>query len=178
MSKTIKASIKQAVGECLAGMLYSEVSKEARRKIEQAIDRAAVPMVGTWRDMASAPKDGTMLRLLVNPDQDEFTAFDDSLTPYETIGSNNFADTQENRWEFVGWDWSQDCFITGRGEVIGWMPFEAASPSRLNRLLDIIARCEEHVIESELSFKEELLSEIRAALSPDTTPQHDQEDGR
>jgi hypothetical protein len=61
-----------------------------------------------------------MLRLLVNPDQDEFTAFDDSLTPYETIGFNNLENTQEDRWEFAGWDWSQDCFITGRGEVIGW----------------------------------------------------------
>jgi len=38
----IAASIKQAVGECLAGMLYGEVSEDARRKIEKAID-GAVP---------------------------------------------------------------------------------------------------------------------------------------
>jgi len=126
----IAASIKQAVGECLAGMLYSDVSKDARRKIEKAIDLASAPAPG-WLDMASAPKDGTMLRLLVNPDQDEFTAFDDSLTPYETIGSNSLADTGEDRWEFAGWDWQQDCFITGRGEVIGWSPFKAAEASQI-----------------------------------------------
>lgn len=32
--------IKAAIGECLAGMLYSEVSKEARGKIEKAVDAA------------------------------------------------------------------------------------------------------------------------------------------
>lgn len=83
-----------------------------------------------WSDMAFAPKDGTMVRLLVNPDPEEFTAFDDNLTPFETIGFNNLENTEEDRWEFAGWDWSQDCFITGRGEVIGWTTFGCTpSPS-------------------------------------------------
>ena len=85
-----------------------------------AVVQEAVPAIPDWRDMKDAPKDGTLLRLLVNPDPEEFTAFDDSLTPFETIGFNNFSNTEEDRWEFAGWDWSQDCFITGRGEVIGW----------------------------------------------------------
>jgi hypothetical protein len=69
-----------------------------------------------------------MLRLLVVPDGEEFTPFDDSLNPFETIGFNNLADTKEDRWEFAGWDWSQDCFTTGRGEAIGWSPFTASRP--------------------------------------------------
>lgn len=81
-----------------------------------------------WQKMESAPKDGTMLRLLINPDRDEFTAFDDSLTPFETIGFNNLENTEEDRWEFAGWDWSQDCFITGRGEVIGWAEMPETGP--------------------------------------------------
>jgi len=86
-------------------------------------DLRAALTAPAWNDMATAPKDGTILRLLVVPDKEEFTAFDDSLTPFETIGFNNLADTEEDRWEFAGWHWSQDCFITGRGEVIGWSLF-------------------------------------------------------
>lgn len=89
--------------------------------------------VAAWKDMSNAPKDGTILRLLVNPDRDEFTAFDDSLTPFETIGFNNLENTEEDRWEFAGWDWSQDCFITGRGEVIGWMQF-GSNPAPVSNL--------------------------------------------
>ena len=36
------ATVKQAVGECLAGMTYAEVSMTARQRIERAIDRAAL----------------------------------------------------------------------------------------------------------------------------------------
>jgi len=132
------ALIKEYVGSCLALMLHSEVSREARPKIEEAIDRAISeiserlkPAQDDWSEMATAPKDGTMLRLLVNPDQQEFTAFDDSLTPFETIGFNNLDSTHEDRWEFAGWDWQQDCFITGRGEVIGWSPFVASDVSQI-----------------------------------------------
>lgn len=81
-----------------------------------------------WNEMESAPKDGTMLRLLVRPDREEFTAFHDSLAPFETIGFNNLENTEEDLWEFAGWDWSQDCFITGRGEVIGWTAMLEPSP--------------------------------------------------
>lgn len=91
---------------------------------------AQVQDVAGWQTMDTAPKDGTLLKILVNPDQEEFTAFDDSLTPFETIGFNNLENTKEDRWEFAGWDWQQDCFIAGRGEVIGWSPFSAATPAK------------------------------------------------
>lgn len=79
-----------------------------------------------WNDPISARKDGTMLHLLIRQgqdDQDAFTPFDDSMDPYETIGFNSFENTEEDRWQFAGWDWQQDCFVTGAGEVIGWLPF-------------------------------------------------------
>lgn len=97
-----------------------EEEATAAEKEGKIVVRYAAVLSTGWREMVNAPKDGTMLRLLVNPDQNEFTAFDDSLTPFETIGFNNLENTEEDRWEFAGWDWQQDCFITGRGEVIGW----------------------------------------------------------
>jgi hypothetical protein len=30
---------------------------------------------------------------------------------------------EEGHWEYVGWDWDQDCFVGTRGDkVIGWAP--------------------------------------------------------
>ncbi len=80
----------------------------------------------SWDGMQTAPKDGTIVRLLVVPDPEAWTPFDDSHNPYETIGFNNLADTDEDRWEFVGWDWNHDCFVSGLGEVIGWLPFHTS----------------------------------------------------
>lgn len=79
--------------------------------------------VASWNDVPSAPKDGTMLRLLVVPDEESHTSFHDSETPYETIGFNQMADTGDDEWQFAGWDWSHDCITQGYGEVIGWLPF-------------------------------------------------------
>ena len=78
----------------------------------------------------TAPKDGTMLRLLVdytdegeNPLEDEHQAW--------TIGFNQLSDTEEDVWEFAGWSWEQDCFTAGVGKVIGWLPFHAMSPAQV-----------------------------------------------
>ncbi|MBA8799206.1 hypothetical protein FHW77_002925 [Agrobacterium sp. RC10-4-1] len=106
---------------------YDPYRLEAFKRIRSAIS-AQVQDVAGWQPIETAPKDGAILRLLVNPDQEEFTAFDDSLTPFETIGFNNLENTKEDRWEFAGWDWQQDCFITGRGEVIAWSIFDALKP--------------------------------------------------
>ncbi len=79
-----------------------------------------------WNDPATAPKDGTMLHLLIQPGQEEldaFTSFHDSRDPYETIGFNQLSDTTIDEWQFAGWDWCHDCITDGHGEVIGWLPF-------------------------------------------------------
>jgi hypothetical protein len=147
------------------------LSPEEARKAIDAYQSAQLPSSAPksleWQDMVLAPKDGTMLRLLVVPDQEEFTAFDDSLTPYETIGSNNLSDTHEDRWEFAGWDWQQDSFITGRGEVIGWMPFKAAVPSSLEEAIRwCLARDERNG-----SLPEAYAEKLRAALTRTASPE-------
>jgi hypothetical protein len=72
-----------------------------------------------WQPMNTAPKDGTILRLLVLFDDN---ATEDSAEPCPTIGANSFEHTSIDNWQFAGWDWSQDCFTEGSGEPIGWLP--------------------------------------------------------
>lgn len=71
-----------------------------------------------WNPMETAPRDGTLLRLLV-----DFTGHateDSDRAP--TIGSNSFDDTGEDVWQFAGWSWSQDCYTQGEGTPVGWLP--------------------------------------------------------
>ncbi|WP_296277778.1 hypothetical protein [Pseudomonas sp. UBA7530] len=71
-----------------------------------------------WRDMATAPRDGTLVRLLV-----EFTEHaTEDADQAPTIGANNFENDGEDRWQFAGWCWSHDHFTQGKGEPIGWLP--------------------------------------------------------
>lgn len=84
-----------------------------------------------WRDMSTAPRDGTMLRLLV--EFEEHSTEDEDQAP--TIGANNFDHDGEDEWKFAGWCWSHDHFTQGRGEPVGWLPMlngqkviEGASP--------------------------------------------------
>lgn len=85
-----------------------------------------------------APRDGTMLRLLVDYSEEANREAADALsmqgflwpwTPLEdafqawTVGFNNLDNTGEDEWQFAGWNWSQDCFTEGHGKIIGWLPF-------------------------------------------------------
>ena len=73
--------------------------------------------------MELAPKDGTMLRLLVDySGEDGFGALEDAETAW-TIGFNQLLDTGDDVWEFAGWDWCGDYFTQGGGKVLGWLPF-------------------------------------------------------
>ena len=72
-----------------------------------------------WNPVETAPKDGIMLRLLVR--------FTDNATEDSeecvTIGFNSLEDSLEDSWFIAGWNWQQDCFTEGIGEVIGWLPY-------------------------------------------------------
>lgn len=82
------------------------------------IKYAAGTCATAWNPMDTAPKDGTMLRLLV-----EFTEHpteDNGIAP--TIGANNFDHDGEDVWKFAGWCWSHDHFTQGEGVPVGWLP--------------------------------------------------------
>ncbi|WP_109513569.1 hypothetical protein [Pseudomonas ovata] len=71
-----------------------------------------------WRDPDTAPKNGTMLRLLVEF-TDHSTEDDDKAI---TIGHNSRDNTGEDEWQFAGWCWSHDHYTEGKGAVVGWLP--------------------------------------------------------
>lgn len=81
------------------------------------------PQKARWMPMETAPRDGTMLLLLVQFDDN---ATEDSAEPCPTIGANNFDHDGEDVWQFAGWDWSQDCFTQGIGTPVGWLPMITA----------------------------------------------------
>ncbi|MDH1681100.1 hypothetical protein N5E30_05820 [Pseudomonas chengduensis] len=69
--------------------------------------------------MDSAPKDGTLVRLLV---EFEANSIDDGEGPFATIGANNYDNDGQDRWQFVGWCWRHDHFTDGTGKPVGWLP--------------------------------------------------------
>nr|WP_314532345.1 hypothetical protein [uncultured Pseudomonas sp.] len=71
-----------------------------------------------WQDMESAPRDGTLLRLLVSFDEHSTEDADES----PTIGANNFDNDEEDVWRFAGWCWTHDHFTQGVGTPMGWLP--------------------------------------------------------
>lgn len=80
------------------------------------------------RPMATAPRDGTMLRLLVQFDDH---ATDDTEGPAWTIGACNDDNVHQDErvgWQFAGWCWDHDHFTEGKGTPVGWLPLIDASP--------------------------------------------------
>lgn len=83
---------------------------------------------GEWLDIDEAPKDGTLVTLLV---QYHTNQIDDQLAdePQVTIGQNSADHTGEDRWDIVGWCWAHDHFTDATARVIGWRPFNREVPT-------------------------------------------------
>lgn len=75
--------------------------------------------------MDSAPKDGTMIRLLVDY-TDGGGPLDDALVAW-TIGFNDLDGTGVDEWKFAGWCWTHDHFSQGSGTPVGWLPWSNPS---------------------------------------------------
>ncbi len=77
------------------------------------------------RPMSTAPRDGTMVRLLVQFTENGVNDGFDS-GPAWTIGANTYDDSGDDEWYIAGWNWQQDCFTAGEGEPLGWLPMLSA----------------------------------------------------
>ena len=114
--------------------LWARMAKDSAAKTKEAqaeIARLTAALAtareddGNPRPIETAPKDGTMLRLLVDYEGVEnwMPLTDDNQS--WTIGFNDLQNMGDDEWIIAGWNWSQDCFGTGEGKVIGWLPFAA-----------------------------------------------------
>lgn len=74
----------------------------------------------TWNfDMSAAPKDNTLLQLLIQQG-DHNCGFEDADVT-RTMGFNNFTDDGVDEWKFPGWSWTHDCILEqGHGIPIAW----------------------------------------------------------
>lgn len=131
---------------CLAAVQAEADIEELLTAYRAAQQTEPAPALGPeqWRPMESAPRDGSLLRLLV-----EFTehATEDQTEPAPTIGSNSLANTGIDEWLFAGWCWTHDRFTQGEGKPVGWLPMLGDTPARIAQLKTELANwkrwCEE-----------------------------------
>ena len=106
-----------------------ETVDSLRAHISGAWNRRASPQdsagATAWLPMNTAPRDGSLVRLLV---EFEDHATEDEDGPCPTIGANNHDNDGEDTWLFAGWDWCHDLFTQGVGKPIGWLPMLDTTP--------------------------------------------------
>jgi len=86
------------------------------------------------REMSDAPRDGTLLILWIEADDDREHPLEDSGKATPTIGFNNFDNDGEDVWKFAGWCWEHDHFTEGKGTPLAWSPFPHRDRARLAAL--------------------------------------------
>lgn len=135
---------------------------------------------GEYLPIESAPKDGSLIRVLV--EFEDYPLNDDNL-PQWTVGFNNLGNTQVDEWQFVGWSWQSDRFCEGTGTPVGWLPMldaargvaPALGPLSNDKLylLRRLSANQEHYSRSEFAQK---MGEIISGTTPAQNPQ-EAEDG-
>lgn len=83
-----------------------------------------------WLPVDDAAKTGKLVWLLVDYRGDGAHPLEDAEYA-ATLGYNTLADTGEDEWKLVGWCWTHDHFVDGKGAVLGWksIGFELVPPA-------------------------------------------------
>lgn len=120
------------------------------------------------RPMHTAPRDGTVVRLLV---QFEEHLIEDTDEPAWTIGACNDDLVQEDErigWQVAGWCWEHDHFTEGKGTPVGWLPMldipkggSEARDAALAALVEAATSVERADADGELT--DDLMDRLRAA---------------
>lgn len=128
----LKAKINEAQSKI--NKIYMEIQAEAVAQATPVKSSYAVDLYhpSVYLPIKTAPKNGTIIMLLVDKGVSDVSGFYDNEDLYWTIGFNNFGDTEDDYWEFVDWDGGNDAFISAlcypkhahkKLEIIGWKPF-------------------------------------------------------
>ncbi|HDS1139632.1 TPA: hypothetical protein QDZ75_003703 [Stenotrophomonas maltophilia] len=84
-------------------------------KPAQAVDLGARPM-------ETAPRDGTMVRLLVLFEEHATEETAESAWTIGVCNDDHVGEDQRIGWQFAGWCWTHDHFTEGKGTPVGWLP--------------------------------------------------------
>ncbi len=98
--------------------VYALIDASPKGDEAQLADATAV----TPLPMNTAPRDGTVVRLLV---QFEEHLIEDTDEPAWTIGACNddlVPEDERTGWQVAGWCWEHDHFTEGKGTPVGWLP--------------------------------------------------------
>jgi hypothetical protein len=74
-------------------------------------------------DMTAAPRDSTLLLLLLANDRSIVNPLEDTAGLSRTVGHNNRDHDGEDVWMMAGWSWSHDHYTEGRGTPVAWMRY-------------------------------------------------------
>lgn len=110
---------------------FDDNLKAVLEECQTALRPAGVVDGDGWLSIENAPKDGTILELVVDYSDGEHPLNDAAVSC--TIGFNNFDNDGEDDWDFAGWCWCHDHFTEGKGRVVAWRP------SRLNAYDDALS---------------------------------------
>lgn len=116
----------------------ADTIESALRAAAQAAQPSPPPAVAGsaegWQDIATAPKDGTLVLLLMrgSDDAEDCGGLLEDAEIGRTVGAwmEDAHDGGGPAWSFAGWDWCHDRYVDGDGTPIGWLPLPLISAVR------------------------------------------------
>lgn len=127
-----ESGVVNTLDEVIGVMLLDQVANAYEIECLESVKASIAALLAErgWREMDSAPRDGTLLQLRMRiVDREEWAPTEDN-EEYTTIGGNSFDHTGIDEWDYAGWCWNHDHFCMGVGSIpIAWAPLLPAPPA-------------------------------------------------